>query len=483
MSIRSVPFRLDGHTATLEPDNTLVGDGIRTKLTKGQAAVARAQPDQIEEQAQRFIDEPEAAQVQLASRHPGVIKGPEAEALARERSALAAEQSVMLDTTTVRNAVAALNPKKAPSAIELLDLNVLTVAATCFERVVLQPDVEAYDRTGQRLDHIDVPLSAEWIRTLKLDQDQREDIARLHRRAVSEVQAPTQADRWKHDWAEFLKLKPEGVKLGFKYAADYRRDDWIPPTEVTANFLAAKPLANDMWAHEFLGMQTVRTHFNDIVAGHLRVPYMASVFRAPVYAQLARSKHGLLDLIGRLLPSVGEQQTASIGDPQTTKVPFLLGRLLSRMLEPTEYWSEIRELRRECEPLRTLLGQRDIRTEDVVAELHRCASRYVDGKELAVAGIIFGANLPTGNPVPTIGAGARLVAAALSTPKARQWLLKRRRPGLYALVTLALDAPAIKSLQEQVERVWQAQPEPHTEADLNRIAGFQIYQFQKTIRM
>ena len=247
--------------------------------------------------------------------------------LERLRDELSAGRlAVLVDTTTYKNAREAVSSDRVPSPIALLDLSVLTVAAVCFDEIVIQPDL------------IDTPHEIAGVtHILDLDVAQRHDLANVYRAASRAARRPYDLNRYEDNWATFLNRAPGTVHLDMDSVPDTRQEEYWESFNFVAAFDPTSSVGGSNELETYLAVQTVRTCFNDEVAGVLDVPYLASSVRLPVYARLIGAKADVVRVLTSVMGDV-VRSPASASHPRFARVklaaPFLLAMILRRMTAP-----------------------------------------------------------------------------------------------------------------------------------------------------
>jgi hypothetical protein len=453
----------------------LVSDGERLALegSAGRNEVTKAEAEQIA----RHADDLEPA---AAARGLSLDDRTGASHLAQQLRAQVRpdELAVLIDTTILHNAEEALRGDTEPTAVALLDLSVLTVAAACFDTILVQPDLHP--------PHSDI---ADLTRVLRLDVRGEHELAGMYSQACHAVKDKSEMRRLKQGWGNALGVAPSALSFDFRSVETletekllgYWTSRWLGSV-LTAQERGRKP---DPDLDVALALHTVRAAFNDRVAAALQVPYLSSSFRLPVTALLANRKTELLRVLTELLAA-----TAPVGSPAPVSMtrrarftaPLLLGVLLKRMSVPGDYRGALDDLRSDLAGLRERL-RNDLEgaawNDDPGQYLRRFAKHMPGAPGLAEAERTVNATAQAGVTFATAGAdpgllGALLKAIVTTQPAklAHRTYLRVWRPEIYIFISLAKQAKELGLLERRVEKIWRIAPDDEFERQLTRFAGF-----------
>ena len=375
---------------------------------------------------------------------------------ARRRELPADRLTVLVDTTTFNNARDALYPPgRGPAAIALLDLSVLTAAATLFDTIVMQPERFAPLEDTRDLTKVLHPSAAG-----------RPELERIYRDVWEGVSRPDQVATYTARWAEFLGVPPDEIHVDLEPVQTLNAEmtfDYSSTEEIAAAFGRARgreaPLARA------LGIHTVRTGFNDAIAGALGVPYLATSVRLPVSSRLANRKTNVLSTLSSLIAKTsppGRAERATFAPRALIAAPLLLGLVLERMSKPDDYRGALDEVRERFAPLRVQL--REVReTAEWNDKPHLYLERFDKylrgaGATAAVQGAVttaaqMGVTAATGDP-GFATAVLKAIGAAQAAELAHRTYLRLWRPEIYVLLNVADEARRLSLLHRRIEQIW-----------------------------
>jgi hypothetical protein len=385
--------------------------------------------------------------------------------------------AVMLDTTTYFNAAEAL--EQTPTPLGMLDLALLTVAAVGFDTVVVQP--EPFARTGGA-------GFADFTHILNLDPDDA-TLRKLYMQSLRLCER--RRDQYVKNWEAFLDT-PVTVDLSSVYsqvACRYWPSDTV-----------AEPPADPEVLKKFVGLQTMRTWFNDIVASGLGVPHLASSVRLPVSVDLAQAHHEYLWLLRALITASGPQPAPVHATGPVPRLPvsapFLLALVLCDMQSPSDFAGALASLRNRFEPLRRWVREQPDRKQwagkpqrlataytkplpnEYAERFGEIAARAAGERRVdrstwidLVAGIADGSATLLGLP-GLAGPGTKLLMATHGPgPLRRRWI-KWRSPHVYLLFDLSRDVTRIAELDADIRRIWGDAAYVTDREVVNRLAAF-----------
>jgi hypothetical protein len=376
------------------------------------------------------------------------------------RAEVPAGFSVLLDTTTVRNAMWALE-SDTPSPLALLDLATLSTAVVCFDNVLVQPfdaEIAAAPEVGIRVltqsrELIEGPL---WnICGAAGNQLSGDDQRRQSLEAA---------------WAEFLGWPVEDARLDAG-AWDHYQDSPRAWDGIVAGHYADALFevgATGKSTAAFLGIQTMRTMVNYELASRLGLPYLAASLRSPVQCLIIRENHQRQLLVDRLMQALGPSPAepgAKSDSPyaQEYSAPFILALVLERMRQPGDYWSIVAEYRARFRPLREFLQKDqatwDGRTAPYVRQMLQrvgATSRLMDeGEKITVdAGAAMVAGALGGVAGASASLSMKLISLLKPTKHAQRCYYRWFRPELYLLTSLQSEAEKLRAIDTRVEKIW-----------------------------
>lgn len=351
---------------------------------------------------------------------------------------------VMVDATTYHHAIVAVQQRKL-TAYTLLDLNLLAVAAVFFDAVIVQP--ERLEPGG---------AVAEFTHVLPIADGEHADLRSLYDDALSECER--QGAFFQKAWCRLLRNDQLDLGLDADWQPHefdeqfYRHDAQDFPTRDFAKF------------RRYVRLQTARAVYNDLVAGALGIPYVASSVRVAAANAMIAQRHDTLMLLRRAFaePTHVAQETDEFAPYEPVRAPPVLGLLLERMrkhggLDGLE--AALAELREESEPLRKALRGHPDQLQwrhrpqglfDAALPRPRSAASQ-RAQEATLLGMQAAAGAITG---PVGAMTTRSAQAALPVDQGRDKFQKLLRPRLYILPDLAKEAAELRSLAGQVEDIW-----------------------------
>lgn len=380
-------------------------------------------------------------------------------------SQMPAGETVLLDTTTVHNAVCATKADGLIDPAMLLDLSVVAFAFIAFDNVVVAP--HARHRWSD-----DDPRFGGALKTLLASRD-------LIMVTLWSICAPIKGLDYEREgystaWRGFLQRQDISLDGGVldKVQDSPRYWDGVPASQYFSTLFLSEKGQEDLDSlNEFLSVQTIRALYNDEVAGLLKLPYLSCSLRAPIYSELLRRKLLSQLLADKLFGSLGPRplEPSDRGSYVVeASAPFLLGILLSRMASPSDFWTVLHELRHSLAPLRRRLHEeRDSwrgRTGPYLQGYLRHLSDYLppDAKlaENALEATATAvASVATGSP---LGGGAIKLVVKLAqllkpTEKLYDWYLHTFRPDVAIVVELSKEAAKLRTVETEIERLWKRQ--------------------------
>jgi hypothetical protein len=216
---------------------------------------------------------------------------------------------------------------------------------------------------------------------------------------------------------------------------------------------------------ELTSILTIRTYFNDAVAGLVGVPYLPSAIRGGVHQTLLQRKldqRDVLDaLTARIGPTVVDVERKESGYARALSLPLMLGIVLSRLADVAEYRAVLADLRAELEPLRRKVAA-DRQTAS--ANPGRFLKRYASYLHEATAGmpgaltegsaVVGAAVAPVVGVPPEVGSGIGKLAATLGGTRLIRAYDKLVRSDVHAVSGLAQAFRSLRSAQSEIERVF-----------------------------
>jgi hypothetical protein len=377
---------------------------------------------------------------------------------------------VMLDSTTVRNALDCVEGYVTPTG--LMDLAVVAFAAVCFERIILQP--KAFSPND-----LPPPLDAAVLQLVyPRHENERFPGQRFIDGTLSQVGIPSQlndgagqrlvADEFEAGWSRFLRLPPKDIRLNLSYSRFQPSPSYwsgIPASEYI--WTAFQGANADDELRDFLSVQTIRALFNDGLAGFLGIPYLSTSIRAPVQSEILRRKIDIQLLLDKLLSSIGPKPLRSNKRSVymcQCSAPFVLALILQRIEKPHEFWQTLTEYRSKFEPLRRRIAEDRNKWEERRGQyLSGLTKHFTEFSETAnivgesvTAGAVFVTTVATGTEETSdvVKAGIKLLKLIKPTDMLYKLYTKYFRPELYLLFNLAEEARRLGAIEKRIETVW-----------------------------
>lgn len=388
--------------------------------------------------------------------------------------------SVLLDTTTVFNALHCVTHPKFPHPISLLDLSVFTFAALCFDHIVMQPfsrtpllkDFPSAD-TFVVMQYPGKEFISNYLNSLRADLNNS-----FHSMNVKGFESA---------WAKLFQKNPDDIALDLSVVHRYHDSPYYWDGVYVGAYLDSQVSAlttdntmtkgRDNNLDEFLSIQTSCILFNDALAGALNLPYMTSSFRNGVYSKVLNRK-----IRGPLADAEEEFKRPHILDVVLSKnapanyqtigkkslytdyfsAPFLLGLILEKMNKPEDYWKVLSKYRKDLAPLRKKILKDKDKWEgreagyakellQPLVELRKDKKPGMDDlSDVVESSATFALALPSldDNKVNLVSLGLKLKKLI------KPYALKFYRPDLYVLNNLADEARSLKALEVTIKRIW-----------------------------
>jgi hypothetical protein len=373
--------------------------------------------------------------------------------------------SVLLDRTTLASAGIALDIM--PTAVTLLDLSTVTNAFVLYEQVVVQ-------RHGRQPETHGIPAALKGA--LKVLHYTRPFLmgtlwnANLRAADAATAQGTNpMIDAWR----VFLGRDDISLNQSLWDSAQDSAYTWdgIPAShyfgDIGTPSMTPRTADELRSLNDFLSIQTIRALFNDSLAGMLDVPYIPTSIRSPIHSILLSQKIRTQSLADRLLSQIGPPLLEA---PNTTayvaevSAPFLLGIALSRMRAPDDYWGVVEELRDSFAPLRTRIaadreewqGRSGVYLSEYLKHLKGympLGLQVAQEAALGTAGVVAVAS-PLGGGL--VNLAVKMACALKTTGKAYTWYLKRFKPYIHVAVEMATEARALRSVENEIERIWRS---------------------------
>lgn len=383
--------------------------------------------------------------------------------------------AVMLDSTTLRNVSAAL-ASTTVGPLQLMDL-ALVVHAVVLHDVVL---------VGTSLSDVFGGLSGAPDLFVPARLSSRETTETLWSLCVEQLQIGVALQsEFAEDWQELLRRR-DPVPIDLRTVIHDQPSPGMWDGTVASDYMDLAYAGVSLEGRaltEFLSVQTMRTLYNDRVAGMLGVPLWSSAFRSPISARLLRQKAEKRpvadEVLGRLMP----RQAPSGPYMQRLKLPPLLSLLLRGMVDLNEFWPAVQDLRADFQPVRDAIrrargsGESDLLRrygrwiESVGAGAARTTATQ-DAAEAALAVLVA----PTSAPVQALTLMGKL-ASARGVSAVRDGLIRALRPDLHVIGNVAHEARRLLEIEHELARLWGRQWTREDFDDLERLSKAQVQRF------
>jgi hypothetical protein len=371
--------------------------------------------------------------------------------------------AVLLDSTTLRSAVIASDATDL-DPIMLLDLSVVAFAFVAFDNVIIQPHRLLPCNDAD-------PCFGGALKTLSMSRDLI--MGDLWSFLAPLINMNYERAGFTDAWRTFLGR--EDITIDGR-VIDRAQDspqywDGVPASFYLSTYIpspSCMPHHESDSLNEFLSVQTIRALYNDNIAGLLRIPYLSSSIRSPIYSELLRRKLETQLTADKLLASLGPSPIAAPSNSPyvvEASAPFLLGIILSRMKSPADFWTALHELRQEFAPLRRRLhddsdswrGRSGVYLANYLRHLKnylpddaKLAENTLEATATAVASVTTSSVLG--------GAAAKLLIKLITllnpTKEAYDWYLRTFKPDVAIVVELSKEASKLRSVETEIERIW-----------------------------
>jgi hypothetical protein len=390
--------------------------------------------------------------------------------------------AVLVDTTTINNAREALLTRgQAPSPVALLDLSVLTAAATLFDTIVIQPErfpplEEIHDLT----------------QVLHPTYEGQLELERIYREVWDAFSRPQELATYRARWASFLDVAASELRVDLDPIQTLNEEmmfDYSSTAQIADAFgIASGSAGRDAQLAVALGVHTVRAGFNDAIAGVLGLPYLATSIRLPVSSELADRKTRVLWVLRRLIANsspAGPAEPATFAPRTQIAAPLLLGLVLERMSKPEDYRPALDEVRERFAPLRAHLREdRETAQWDKQPQMYMQqftkhlgeSATLATVQDAAIAGAQAGVTIATGDP-GFVTAALKVIAAVKPLEVAHRAYLRLWRPEIYVLLNVAKEARRLSLLDSRIERIWGSGPDLAQQRQLDRFASLRADPF------
>jgi hypothetical protein len=367
--------------------------------------------------------------------------------------------SVMLDTTTLRSAESCLRGMVTP--VNLLDLSVVCTAAICYDRIVVQP--------------VCSDIIAQYPTLFSCIKYSREAIAGtlwtmccnlLNSHHPISPDSRTLEEAWKK------MFRRDDIKLNIQNTNRYQDSpdywDGIPASHFAKSLFSGSTIDRDSM-NAFLSVQTMRTLFNDVLAGFLSMPYLSTSIRAPVLGVVMQRKAQLKPVVDALIDALGPADATPWEKnlPFTSELyaPFFLGLVLEKSSRPEDILPNILEYRKKAEPLRRQLrtdreawsGRGRTYLKTIIGSINGFTDKEKDLASNAIKTTIATLTpLVTASQPQTQMASLGIKLAMLLRPldKLKRLYSRMFRPHIYWLSELSEEAKALRNVEAQLVRVF-----------------------------
>jgi len=397
---------------------------------------------------------------------------------------------VLLDTSTVANAFDCLNGRVTP--LNLLDLSVVTYAAICFDKIIIQPNPKL--ALGKIDNYSDIFFEIRYP----------EDFVKQQLWGLLDTSF-IDVKEIEDKWCNFLHLAPNEIDLSL-YAYDEYQDSPMAWNGIVAShyseFLNGLELKRDgdkKIRNEFLSIQTMRALFNDRLANMLGIPYLSSSFKSSIHSLILKYKVETRHILDRIIYSISSSENIENDHSYCSQysAPFLLGLILEQMKEPYDYWEKLYYYRQKFSPLRKkILQDRDNwsgKPTEYLAQYLKFIDEINSGispefdrsKNRINAGAAIGSTICTVSPVELklVGVGIKLLQVMIPTKQIHNFYLKHRKPAVYLFVEMAEEARHLRMVENHISRIWGKTWSREFHEQLKEFSDTSHHQFQKLRRV
>lgn len=283
--------------------------------------------------------------------------------------------------------------------------------------------------------------------------------------------------KYANEWCKFLNFHPDEVNLNLYIYKDKYQDsphywDGVFASYYFDSLLAQNQLlergSNDV-RDEFLSIQTMRTIFNDRLAGFIGIPYYSSSLKSCIHSKILENKMERRMMIDQLIYEIGpKNDNLDSNSPYITEysAPFLLGLILERMKNPDDYWDLLKEYKEKFSPLRKKIvqdkNQWDGRSGHYLSNYLKYINDFTNDvdtstqKNLVKGGAIVGTVLTAITPYDKVllDLGMKLLDLIVHNKSIRKMYLRKFQPEVYLLISLSEEAKQLHSVENRIQNIW-----------------------------
>lgn len=367
--------------------------------------------------------------------------------------------SVLLDSTTLRNAEDCLNGHVTP--VNLLDLSVFCTAVICYDRVVVQPFrseiLDEFPAVFSPLDYSPNAISGTlWTICAELFNSH----------------GPNSPDIRELESAWKETFKRDDIALDIPSTDHYQDSpglwDGIPASQFAERLFSGAGVERNH-LNRFLSVQTMRALFNDVLAGLMGVPYVSTSIRAPILVVIMQRKVKLKPIVDAVIEALSSpargMPDGELSYASAISAPFFLGVVLERSQRPGDILGNLIMYREKAEPLRRQLnkdreawsGRGNAYLRKVCQSMTRFVATETDLAEKAV-----NTTVATLSPLVTASQpyvqmaslGVKLTMLLRPLDKMKTLYNRVFKPHIYWLNELSDEAKAVRDVDVQLLRVF-----------------------------
>ncbi|MGQ3412044.1 hypothetical protein ACT4ML_07240 [Natrinema sp. LN54] len=400
----------------------------------------------------------------------------------RLREKVSKKNSIMLDSTTFKNAISLMKDGNVISDLRILDLKVFAYATILFDDI--------YVTAGPDMDKVNSIFEEDIFHALE-PRNKQEDLF-LHALwydTVTKLESLPEEDEIKLRKSISNYLGKDISEVEF----DWRSVDLAvnsPP-----NFYKNLSYSGSLGAVDdyFITMSTFRSFFNHELARQLGLVYLPNSARGPIedyiISNTRRSKPTFDAIINEFEMKLDDQlenqrdKNPYLAEPITFRCPMFLSVLIQRANEPKDLMDVLPEVRDEAGPYRE--HSKELRTEvkkgnlEKIEEIQSVLNDEASGLTSKLGGTTVKAAVESVPAIPGIGGEAKYFLKALQLfsgfigetfDKFGERLYQRiRNPHYHFLTNITSEARKLTSLEYAIEELWETQ----TDFNFERMARIQ----------
>ena len=388
--------------------------------------------------------------------------------------------TVLLDTTTLKNAESCLRGRVSP--VNLLDLSTFCFAAICYDKIVIQPTnlsiIKKFIDLFSPIEYSDGAIP-DTLWTICSNLFNSHSPSSPSSKQIEKI------------WKNFFSL--EEIRLNLQSTNEYQNSpycwDGIPASHFTEKLFSGSGVDTDKIS-SYLSVQTMRTLFNDVIAGILSIPYISTSIRSSIVSLIMKRKIHLQPVVDSLIENIcgAEASVEENTSPYATQIsaPFYLGLILEKSNCPDDIIPNILMYRHKAEALRTQLAKDrkawSGRGRSYIKTICQSVNGFIN-KDLELAGSTIKTTVSALTPLVTAtqpqaqmaSLGVKLALLLKPMEKYRELYNRIFRPHIYWLNELSVEAKALRNVDTLLHQVvghsWTADSRKHLEILANTYPG------------